>query len=126
MTLSLGSDARMVLDEFVYDPEAGEGGGIIEIIQGAFSFISGEAAHMGLDSMVIETPTMTIGIRGTKVVANASAEGETTDVVLLPEDDGTIGKIMIKTDAGEELLEEAFVSQRRSPAGTWRPPPRPR
>ena len=110
MTLSLGSDARMVLDEFVYDPEAGEGGGIIEIIQGAFSFISGEAAHMGLDSMVIETPTMTIGIRGTKVVANASAEGETTDVVLLPEDDGTIGKIMIKTDAGEELLEEAFVA----------------
>ena len=110
MTLSLGSDARMVLDEFVYDPQAGEGGGIIEIIQGAFSFVSGAAAHMGLDSMVIETPTMTIGIRGTKVVANAAAEGETTDVVLLPEDDGTIGKIMITTDAGQELLEEAFVS----------------
>jgi len=110
MTLSLGSDARMVLDEFVYDPAAGEGGGIIEIIQGAFSFISGEAAHMGLDSMVIDTPTMTIGIRGTKVVANAAAEGETTEVVLLPEDDGTIGKIMITTDAGQELLEEAFAS----------------
>ena len=29
----------MVLDEFVYNPEANEGGGIIEIIQGAFSFI---------------------------------------------------------------------------------------
>ena len=110
MTLSLGSDARMVLDEFVYNPEANEGGGIIEIIQGAFSFISGEAAHMGLDSMVIDTPTMTIGIRGTKVVANAAAEGETTEVVLLPEDDGTIGKIMISTDAGQELLEEAFVA----------------
>ena len=110
MTLSLGADARMVLDEFVYDPAANEGGGIIEIIQGAFSFVSGAAAKMGLDSMVIETPTMTIGIRGTKVVANASAEGETTDVVLLPEDDGTIGKIMITTDAGQELLEEAFVS----------------
>ena len=110
MTLSLGADARMVLDEFVYQPEAGEGGGIIEIIQGAFSFVSGAAAKMGLDSMVIETPTMTIGIRGTKVVANASAEGETTEVVLLPEDDGTIGKIMITTDAGQELLEEAFVS----------------
>ena len=110
MTLSLGANARMVLDEFVYDPAANEGGGIIEIIQGAFSFVSGAAAHMGLDSMVIETPTMTIGIRGTKVVANAAAEGETTEVVLLPEDDGTIGKIMITTDAGQELLEEAFVS----------------
>ncbi|MGH1483394.1 MAG: putative Ig domain-containing protein, partial [Geminicoccales bacterium] len=110
MTLSLGSDARMVLDEFVYDPAAGEGGGIIEIIQGAFSFVSGAAAHMGLDSLVIDTPTMTIGIRGTKVVANAAAEGETTEVVLLPEDNGTIGKIMITTDAGQELLEEAFVA----------------
>ena len=65
---------------------------------------------MGLDSMVIDTPTMTIGIRGTKVVANATAEGETTEVVLLPEDDGTIGKIMITTDAGQELLEEPFVA----------------
>ncbi|MEO1250634.1 MAG: putative Ig domain-containing protein, partial [Pseudomonadota bacterium] len=110
MTMSLANDARMVLDEFSYNPEAGEGGGIIEVIQGLFSFISGEAAKMGLDSLVIETPTMTIGVRGTKVVANAAAEGETTQVVLLPEDDGTIGKIMISTDAGQELLEEAFVS----------------
>jgi hypothetical protein len=110
MTLSLGSDARMVLDEFAYDPAANTGGGVIDIIQGAFSFVSGKAAHVGLDSLVIDTPTMTIGIRGTKVVANAAAEGETTTVALLPEDDGTIGKIMISTDAGQELLEDAFVA----------------
>ena len=79
MTLSLGSDARMVLDEFAYDAEAGEGGGLIEVIQGAFSFVSGKAAHVGLDSLVIDTPTMTIGIRGTKVIAQAAAEGETTN-----------------------------------------------
>ena len=110
MTLSLGSDARMVLDEFAYDPATDQGGGVIDIIQGAFSFVSGKAAHVGLDSLVIDTPTMTIGIRGTKVVAQAAAEGETTTVVLMPEDDGTIGKIMIGTDAGQELLEQPFVS----------------
>ena len=110
MSMSLGANARMVLEDFRYDPDTGDGGGLIEVVQGLFSFISGKAAKAGLDALVIETPTMDIGVRGTKVVAHASAEGEVTTVTLLPEDDGTIGKIMIKTDAGEELLDQPFMS----------------
>ena len=37
----------------------------------------------------------------------AAAEGETSRIALLAEDDGTIGKIMVTTDAGQELLSEA-------------------
>jgi hypothetical protein len=37
MTLSLGNDARMVLDEFAYDPAANTGGGVIDVIQGALN-----------------------------------------------------------------------------------------
>ena len=31
-------------------------------------------------------------------------------MVLLPEDDGTLGKIMVSTETGQELLEQAFIS----------------
>ena len=31
-------------------------------------------------------------------------------MVLLPEDDGTLGKIMVSTETGQELMEQAFIS----------------
>ena len=97
----------MVLNEFHYDPEMHDGGGLISVIQGAFSFVSGQAAKVEADALRIEMPTMTIGVRGTKVAGFAAAEGETSRVALLAEDDGTVGKIMVMTDAGSYLVTEA-------------------
>ena len=97
----------MLLDEFEYNPDGHEGGGLLSVLQGQFSFVSGEAAHTAEDALMIETPTMTIGVRGTKVVAHAGAEGETSRIALLAEEDGTVGKIMVTTDEGSQLIAEA-------------------
>ena len=43
-------------------------------------------------------------MRGTKVVAEVAADGSTSRVALLAEEDGRVGKIMVSTDAGEELI----------------------
>ena len=107
MSFSLGEAGRLLLDEFRYEPDAHEGGGLLSVLQGQFSFVSGEAAHTAEDALMIETPTMTIGVRGTKVVAQAAAEGETSRIALLAEEDGTVGKIMVTTDEGSELIAEA-------------------
>ena len=61
-TLSLGPDARMVLDEFVYNPAEKAGNLGVSVLQGAFSFVSGEVAKLSPDSMIVTTPTATIGI----------------------------------------------------------------
>ena len=63
-TLSLGADARMVLDEFVYNPANNAGNLGVSVLQGAFSFVSGEVAKLSPDAMTVTTPTATIGIRG--------------------------------------------------------------
>ena len=55
----------MVLYEMIYDPSAQQGQAAISLLQGAFTFVSGQIAKTGVDAMVIETPTATIGIRGT-------------------------------------------------------------
>ena len=107
MSFSLGEKARMLLDEFKYDPESHDGGGLLSVLQGQFSFVSGAAAHTAEDALMIETPTMTIGVRGTKVVAHAGAEGEVSRIALLAEEDGTVGKIMVTTDEGSQLISEA-------------------
>ena len=56
-TFSLADNGRMVLDEMVYDPGAQSGTFGASIVQGAFSFISGQIAKTGPDNMLINTPT---------------------------------------------------------------------
>jgi hypothetical protein len=73
--LSLGSASVVVLDRFVYDPAAGSGG-VVELGAGAFRFISGT---VGQDSnLSFQTPTATIGIRGTDFVVVVRRDGATT------------------------------------------------
>ena len=107
--LSLEPGAKMVVDEFYYDPEQPTTGGMnADVIGGSFSFVSGEIAKVGNDAMTVSTPVLTIGVRGTEVAGRANQEGEDNEIVLLPNQDGTVGEIMIKNDSGEVILTEAY------------------
>ena len=106
--LSLEPGAKMVVDEFYYDPEANQGGMNADVIGGSFSFVSGEIAKVGNDAMTVSTPVLTIGVRGTQVAGRANQEGEDNEIVLLPNADGTVGEISIKNDSGEVILTEAY------------------
>ena len=107
-TFSLGADARMVLDELVYDPDTGSGRLAFSVLQGVFVFVSGEIAASGPDQMVVRTPVATIGIRGTKVAGQAAAEGERNVITLLPEPDGSVGGISVTNASGTITLSQAF------------------
>ena len=67
-TFSLGEDARMVLDELIFDPASQEGSSSFSVVQGVFVFVSGEIAANNPDSMEVRTPVATLGIRGLSVV----------------------------------------------------------
>ncbi len=83
-TFALGENARMVLDEFIYDPSTHEGISAISVVKGVFVFVSGQIAAHNPEEMVVRTPTTVVGIRGTKVAGKAAAEGENSTFVLLP------------------------------------------
>ena len=107
--LSLEPGAKMVVDEFVYDPEEPTTGGMnADVIGGSFSFVSGEIAKVGTDAMTVSTPVLTIGVRGTQVAGRANQEGEDNEIVLLPNQDGTVGEIAIKNDSGEVVLTQPY------------------
>ncbi len=63
----LAANSRMVLNEMVYDPNGSSNSSLLSLVQGTITFVAGETAKRG--DMRVETPTATMGIRGTAVLA---------------------------------------------------------
>ena len=106
-TFSMAEDGRMVLDEMIYDPGVQEGSLSLSVVQGIFTFVSGEIAKTDPDAMVVDTPVATIGIRGTQVGIEIP-NGEDLNVVLMEELDGFVGEVVILNDGGVTILNGAY------------------
>jgi len=104
-TFSLGEGGRMVLDEMIYDPAAQTGQAGISLLQGAFTFVSGQIAKTGVDAMVVDTPTATIGIRGTAGGGNVNGDGSTT-AALISERAGFVGEMTISNGFGVQVINQ--------------------
>ncbi len=62
-TLTVGPNSNMVIDQFVYDPNAGTGKMAASLTRGVFRFVGG-ALSKGDNAVTFRAPTATIGIRG--------------------------------------------------------------
>ncbi len=62
-SFNISSNARMALNEFVYDPKGSSNSSLISLQKGTFTFLAGKVAKSG--NMKVETPVGTMGIRGT-------------------------------------------------------------
>jgi hypothetical protein len=62
-SFSVTANARMELNDFVYDPHGHSNSSLMSLTKGTFTFIAGEVAHTG--DMKVKTPVGTMGIRGT-------------------------------------------------------------
>ena len=79
----VSTNARIVLDEFVYDPNSTSNSALIRLTKGTFTFIAGKVAKTG--DMKVDTPVATMGIRGTAPRV-AIAEDGTVRFATLVED----------------------------------------
>ena len=66
--ISLGADASLAIDEYVFSPQEDEGSFFTRLGRGSVLFVSGLIAKMGPETSKVETPVGTIGIRGTKFI----------------------------------------------------------
>jgi hypothetical protein len=62
----LGSNAKMVLNEMIYDPNGSSNSSLLSLVQGTISFVAGATAKHG--DMKVDTPVATMGIRGTAML----------------------------------------------------------
>ena len=64
---TVGPNARIKVDRFVYDPDRKASSVGLSIAKGAFRFMSGKPTHANPGQSAIRTPVASIGIRGTIV-----------------------------------------------------------
>lgn len=62
-SFNVAGNAKMEVNEFVYDPKGHANSSLMSLTKGTFTFIAGNIAHTG--DMKVDTPVGTMGIRGT-------------------------------------------------------------
>ncbi len=99
-TFTVGANARVKIDKFVYDPNRGASAVGASVAKGAFRFMSGKATRGAPGQSSVNTPVGSIGIRGTifegavgadavriargeSAVGNAAADAEKALLVVL-------------------------------------------
>jgi hypothetical protein len=65
--LTLGENATLVVDEFIYDPSMSRGSLSIRVVRGAFLYVGGRIEGVNGATVQIHTPVGAIGLRGTTV-----------------------------------------------------------
>lgn len=103
-TFTLGGDARLSIDEMVYNPATASGTSSLSILKGAFVFVSGQIAHHDYTQMKINTPVATIGIRGTTVAGDVKAPGERSQFTVVD------GEIEVSTRVASVTLRDEFAT----------------
>jgi len=95
----LGPNAKMVLNEMLYDPNGSNNSSLLSLVQGTISFVAGATAKHG--DMKVDTPVATMGIRGTAVLVEIDFDVQGTGGVppakfqVLVEPDGSTGSYIL-------------------------------
>ena len=82
-SFNVSRNARMEVNEFIYDPKGNSNSTLLSLTKGTFTFIAGNVAHTG--SMKVDTPVGTMGIRGTAPRVEILDNGEVRFSTLVEE-----------------------------------------
>ena len=103
--------SKLIIDEFVYDPNAKTGKLSLKASLGTVRYASGQIAKNSRQDVLIQTPTATIGVRGTDFAMTIDEIGSST-IILLPSCNTNgqcyVGEISVESDAGQVIMNQAF------------------
>ena len=116
--ISLTEHTLVEITEYVYDPNPSKSKMAMNFVAGTARFATGGLGLVPRENIQIETPTATIGIRGTDFTTTVDELGRSL-VILLPDancDDKVkleegcrpSGSITVTNDGGVVILEEAY------------------
>jgi len=112
--VQLTEQSRLVIDDFVYDPQQGTGKIAMNVAMGTVRMASGATAKNSRENVRITTPTATISVRGTDFTMTVDEVGRSL-IILLPTcpdptkpDECWTGAIEVSTDAGYVLMNQAY------------------
>lgn len=106
-SFAISDNARMAIDEYVYDPASDSGATNVSMLRGMFMYTSGLIGREDPDDVHINTPMGSIGIRGTIIAGNVT----TGEISVL---EGAI--VLQGTNGGEVTLDDQLETAKFNPA----------
>lgn len=105
---AIANNARLAIDEYVFDATTESGTSDFSVLRGLFVFTSGLIGRDDPDDVEIDTPMGSIGIRGTMIAGNV----DTGEITVLE------GAIVLRgINGGEITLAQQFETARFNPSG---------
>lgn len=106
--LDLKEHSEVYIDEIYYDPDPSLSKMSMKFTMGTARFASGSLGLVNKANIDIQTPTATIGIRGTDFTTTIDELGRSL-IVLLPDANGDpSGEISVTNLGGEVILNQAY------------------
>jgi VCBS repeat-containing protein len=103
----------MVLNEMVYDPNGTANSSVVSLVQGTISFVAGQVAKTG--DMQVQTPVATMGIRGTIVIVEISANNGPTKISsVFDPNTGRVGEIVAWENGNRSNVLATIASEDRA------------
>lgn len=96
---AVSANARLAVDEYVFDPASGGGASNFSLLRGMFMFTSGLIGRDDPDDVHIHTPVGAIGIRGTTIIGHINPGGQSTVTV-------TEGAIVVQNGVSDVTLAQ--------------------
>lgn len=123
--VQVNENSKLVIDDFVYDPKSKSGKLALNMALGTVRYASGQIAKNDPQKVAVNTPSATISVRGTDFTATVDEVGAST-IILLPscpndrrtrtrddiEANCVTGTIIVESDAGQVILNQAFQATR--------------
>ena len=112
--VAITRQSKLVIDDFVYDPNSGTGKLAMNVAMGTVRYASGAIARNSRQNVRLRTPTATIAVRGTDFTMTVDEIGRSLVILLptCPEPDEPelcfTGEIEVSTDVGMVILNQAF------------------
>jgi hypothetical protein len=103
-TFNLTANARITVDNYVYEDGGKQNNALFDITRGTVAFVAAAVAKTG--DMKISTPTASLGIRGTTGLVEVPQDGSATgghNIKLYPDPDGRVGHIDVSDRSGVRL-----------------------
>jgi len=125
--ITMGENASLVIDEFVYDPDNADASLSASVTQGAFRLVTGGIARDNPEGTKVKLPSAVLTIRGTTTQGNCDSSG---CIVALggTGDQNSAGKkpsqILIESDKDRKILKRAGFYVLVRPDGTITDPER--
>ena len=109
-TVKITEQSKLVIDDFVYDPNKGTGKLAVRVALGTARYASGQIAKNSPQAVNVKTPTATVAVRGTDFSMTVDELGRSL-IMLLPSCDKkscVTGSILVSNEAGSVLLDVAY------------------